>query len=98
MYTITVDFVHVVQKCVCIIFCRVISQQHGGSGDLRYKVVLLLQYYIVIGDARYPMNYFIWYRVVMDDNHPNVHLGSPELPRLEEENIVITVCTRCLRK
>ena len=27
----------VVQKFVCIIFCRVISQQHGGSGDLRNK-------------------------------------------------------------
>ena len=47
MYTITVDFVIVVQKFVCIIFCRVTSQQHGGSGDLRIKF-LLLQYCIVI--------------------------------------------------
>ena len=30
MYTITIDFVIDVQK-----FCRVISQQHSGSGDLR---------------------------------------------------------------
>ena len=41
MYTITVDFVIVVQKFVWIIFCRVISQQHGGSGDLRYKVCVI---------------------------------------------------------
>ena len=27
------QFVIVVQKCVCIIFCRVISQQLGGSSD-----------------------------------------------------------------
>ena len=47
MYTITVDFVIDVQKFVHILFCRLNSQQHGGSGDLRYKV-LLLQYYIVI--------------------------------------------------
>ena len=38
---ITVDFVIDVQKIVCIIFCRVISQQHGGSGDLRYKVFVI---------------------------------------------------------
>ena len=31
----TVDFVIVVQTFACIIFCRVISQQHGGSGNLR---------------------------------------------------------------
>ena len=48
MYTITVDFVSDVQKFVCIIFCRVISQQHGGSGDLLRYIFLLLQYYIVI--------------------------------------------------
>ena len=30
-------FAVVVQKFVCIIFCRVISSQHGGSGDLRNK-------------------------------------------------------------
>ena len=38
MYISTVDFVIVVQKFVCIIFCRVISQQYGGSGNLRYEV------------------------------------------------------------
>ena len=41
MYTITVDFVIDVQKFVCIILCRVISQQHGGSGDLRYKIFVI---------------------------------------------------------
>ena len=42
MYTITVDlFVIDVQKFVCILFCRVIRQQHGGSGDLRYKVFVI---------------------------------------------------------
>ena len=34
------------QKFVYIIFCRVISQQHSGSGDLRYKVsVIAIQHY-----------------------------------------------------
>ena len=42
MYTITVDFVIDVQKFVCIIFCRVISQQHGGFGDLQFKVFVIL--------------------------------------------------------
>ena len=31
------QFVIVVQKIVCIAFCRVISQQHSGSGVLRYN-------------------------------------------------------------
>ena len=35
------QFVIFSQKCVCIIFGRVISQQHGGSGDLRYKVFVI---------------------------------------------------------
>ena len=55
MNTITVDFpsnehltsynvqqfVIFSKKFVCVIFCRVISQQHGGSGDLRYKVLVI---------------------------------------------------------
>ena len=41
MYTITAVFDIDVQKFVCILFCRVISQQHGGSGDLRYKVFVI---------------------------------------------------------
>ena len=32
----------VVQKIVCSIFCRVISQQHCGSGDLRYEVFVIV--------------------------------------------------------
>ena len=41
MYTITFDFVIDVQKLVFILFCRVIGQQHGGTGDLRYKVFVI---------------------------------------------------------
>ena len=36
-----VQFVIVSKKLYVIIFCRVISQQHGGSGDLRYKVFVI---------------------------------------------------------
>ena len=52
MHQITVDkhltsvdnvqqFVIVVKKIVCIAFCRVISQQHSGSGVLGYNVFVI---------------------------------------------------------
>ena len=40
------QFVMFSPKFVYIIFCREISQQLGGSGDLRYKVcVIAIQHY-----------------------------------------------------
>ena len=35
------QFVNVSPKFVCIIFCKVISQQYGGFGQLRYKVCVI---------------------------------------------------------
>ena len=48
------QFVIFSQKFVCIIFCRVISQQSGGSGDLRYEVfVIAILHYHKFMNYRY---------------------------------------------
>ena len=41
------QFVIVVQKFVCTIFCRVISQQHDGFSDLRYKVFVIAKLHFI---------------------------------------------------